>query len=173
VEEATEILSIMDPSRLWVEADVYEKDIARIENGQGVVVSVPAFAGEEFKGVITYIGDVLDPDTRTITVRTEVNNPESRLKPGMFADLTIELSENGTALVVPAGAVLDDEGESLVFVRLEGNRFQPRHVMLGTRENGFVEVTDGLEEGDEVVTRGNFQLKSKLYEAVLEAGHVH
>ena len=56
---------------------------------------------------------------------------------------------------------------------LDGNRFEPRHVSLGTRENGFVEVTSGLEEGEEVVTNGNFQLKSKLYEAVLEAGHVH
>jgi len=173
VEEATEILTIMDLSRLWVEADIYEKDIARVRNGQSVVVSVPAFSGEVFHGVITYIGDVLDPDTRTITVRTEVNNPESKLKPGMFADLTIELSENGTALVVPGNAVLDDKGEYLVFVRMDGNRFQPRHVTLGTRENGFIEITSGLEEGEEVVTNGNFQLKSKLYEAVLEAGHVH
>ena len=68
--------------------------------------------------MITYMGDVLDPDTRTITVRTEVSNPDFKLKPGMFADLTIELSENGTALVVPSAAVLDDEGEALVFVRI-------------------------------------------------------
>jgi len=173
VEEAREILMIMDPSRLWVEADVYEKDIARIRKGQEVVVSVPAYAGDVFRGVITYIGDILDPDTRTITVRTEVNNTDSKLKPGMFADLTIQLSENGMALVVPSQAVLDDAGEFLVFVRIDGNRFEPRHVTVGTRENGSVEVTGGLEVGEEVVTNGNFQLKSKLYEAVLEAGHVH
>jgi len=173
VEEATEILTIMDPSRLWVEADIYEKDISRIRNGQDVVVTVPAYVGDSFNGVITYVGDVLDPETRTITVRTEVSNTDSKLKPGMFADLTIELNQNGMALVVPSDAVLDDEGRSLVFVRHEGNRFEARYVTLGTRENGLVEVTDGLEEGEEVVTNGNFQLKSKLYEAVLEAGHVH
>ncbi len=173
VEEATEILTIMDLSRLWVEADVYEKDIAKIHNGQGVVVSVPAYPGDVFPGVITYVGDILDPDTRTITVRTEVGNTEGKLKPGMFADLNIELSENGTALVVPSSAVLDDEGESLVFVRKDGNRFEPRHVVVGARDNGFIEVTDGLEAGDAVVIDGNFQLKSKLYEAILDAGHVH
>ena len=123
--------------------------------------------------MITYIRDVLDPDTRTITVRTEVNNTEGKLKPGMFADLTIELGENGTALVVPSEAVLDDDGAHLVFVRIDRHRFQPRYVTIGTRENGFVEVTSGLEVGEEVVTKGNFQLKSKLYEAVLEAGHIH
>ncbi len=173
VDESTEILTIMDPSRLWVEADIYEKDIARVKNGQEVVVSVPAYPGDFFHGTITYVGDVLDPDTRTITVRTEVNNVGSKLKPGMFADLRIEVSENGKALAVPSSAVLDDSGENLVFVRREGNRFEPRHVTLGTRENGWVEVTSGLEEGDLIVTKGNFQLKSKLYEAVLEAGHVH
>ena len=90
-----------------------------------------------------------------------------------IADLTIEVNENGTALVVPSSAVLDDEGRSLVFVRHEGNRFEARYVTLGARESGLMEVTGGLEEGEEVVTNGNFQLKSKLYEAVLEAGHVH
>jgi cobalt-zinc-cadmium efflux system membrane fusion protein len=173
VEEATEIMTIMDPSRHWVEADIYEGDVARVSTGQHVVVSVPALGGEEFRGQITYVGDILDPDTRTITVRTEVNNPEEKLKPGMFADLAIQLSLNGEALSVPSAAVLDDEGSSLVFVRIEQDVFEPRHVTLGVRENGWVEVTSGLEAGEEVVVNGNFQLKSKLYEAVLEAGHVH
>jgi cobalt-zinc-cadmium efflux system membrane fusion protein len=173
VEEATEILTIMDPSRLWVEADVYEKDIARIQTGQSAVVTVAAYPEDRFRGQITYIGDVLDPDTRTISVRTEVPNPDGKLKPGMFADLDIEVGENGKALVVPSAAVLDDEGQHLVFVRSGSNQFTPRHVTVGARNNGFIEVVAGLEPGEEVVTNGNFQLKSKLYEAVLEAGHVH
>jgi multidrug efflux pump subunit AcrA (membrane-fusion protein) len=102
-----------------------------------------------------------------------VNNPESKLKPGMFADLTIELSQNGAAVVVPAEAVLDDGGGHLVFIRIDGRRFEPRHVTIGTREGGFVEIASGVDAGEEVVTNGNFQLKSKLYEAILEAGHVH
>ncbi len=173
VDEATEILTIMDLSRVWVEAEIYEKDIARVRNGQHVVIVVPAYPGDSFLGVITYVADVLDPTTRTITVRTGVNNPESKLKPGMFADLTIELSQNGMAVVVPAEAVLDDGGEHLVFIRIDDRLFEPRHVTVGTREGGFVEIASGVDAGEEVVTNGNFQLKSKLYEAILEAGHVH
>ena len=173
VDEATEILTIMDLSRVWVEAEIYEKDIARVRNGQDVVIVVPAYPGDIFLGAITYVGDVLDPNTRTITVRTGVNNTEFKLKPGMFADLTIELSQNGTALVVPAEAVLDDGGEYLVFIRIDDRRFEPRHVTIGTREGSFVEIASGVDVGEEVVTSGNFQLKSKLYEAILEAGHVH
>lgn len=173
VDEATEILTIMDPSRLWVEAEIYEKDIARIRVGQGVEVFVTAYPAETFPGSITYVSDVVDLDTRTITVRTEVANQESKLKPGMFANLVIEVAENGTSPVLPSDAVLDDGGRHLVFIQVEEGSFEPRHVTLGIRTDGFVEVLAGLQTGEEVVTRGNFQLKSKLYEAVLEAGHVH
>jgi cobalt-zinc-cadmium efflux system membrane fusion protein len=173
VDESTEILTLLDPTRLWVEAAIYEKDIARIRAGQKVEVTVPAYPQETFQGTITYISDILDPKTRTITVRTEVPNPELKLKPGMFADLTIELNHNGTALSVPAEAVLDDGGWPMVFVSAEDRRFEPRRVTLGSRSDGFVEIAGGLSPGEAVVTRGNFQLKSKLYETVLEAGHIH
>jgi len=173
VDQATEILTILDLSRVWVEAEIYEKDIARVRNGQDVMIAVPAYPGDTFLGVITYVGDVLDPNTRTLTVRTGVNNTEFKLKPGMFADLTIELSQNGTALAVPADAVLDDQGEQLVFIMTGDHDFEPRYVTTGTREGGFVEIVSGVEVGEEIVTTGNFQLKSKLYEAILKAGHVH
>lgn len=173
VDESTEILTVMDPTLLWVDAEVYEKDIARIEIGQDVVIAVPAYPDQTFQGSITYISDVLSENTRTITVRTEVPNRSGRLKPGMFADVTIELTSNGKALALPTDAVLDDEGRRLVFVRVAENRFQPRHVTTATREGGYVEIVSGIVAGEEVVTTGNFQLKSKLYEAILEAGHVH
>ena len=173
VDESTEILIIMDPTLLWVDAEVYEKDIAQIQTGQDVAIAVPAYPTHVFHGSITYISDVLNEDTRTITVRTEVPNSDNRLKPGMFANVTIELSSNGKALALPAEAVLDDQGEYLVFVQVDSHRFQPRHVTVGVREGGLVEITSGIDVGDEVVTIGNFQLKSKMYEESLEAGHVH
>ncbi len=173
VDESSEILTLLDPTRLWVEAAIYEKDIARIRVGQKAEVTVPAYPEEVFQGTITYISDLLDPETRTITVRTEVPNPDLKLKPGMFADLTIELTHNGEALAVPAEAVLDDGGWPMVFVAADNRRFEPRRVTLGSRSDGFVEIAGGLSPGESVVTRGNFQLKSKLYETVLEAGHVH
>jgi cobalt-zinc-cadmium efflux system membrane fusion protein len=173
VDESTEILTIMDPRMLWVDAEIYEKDIAKLRTGQDVAISVPAYPNSTFNGNITYISDMLDDNTRTITVRTEVPNADNRLKPGMFADVTIELDTNGGAIAVPVGAVLDDEGARLVFIRTGPNRFEPRHVTTGTKEDGFVEITSGIEVGEEIVTTGNFQLKSKLYEALLEAGHTH
>jgi len=173
VDESTEILTIMDPTLLWVDAEIYEKDIARVRTGQDVAISVPAYPTDTFHGSITYISDVLNADTRTITVRTEVPNTDNRLKPGMFANVTIELTTNGAAVAVPVEAVLDDQGERLVFVRTGTRQFEPRHVTTGTREGGFVEIANGIEVGEEVVTIGNFQLKSKLYEAILAAGHIH
>ncbi len=173
VDESTEILTIMDPSLLWVDAEIYEKDIARVRTGQEVAITVTAYPGQIFRGSIAYVSDVLNEDTRTITVRTEVPNPGERLKPGMFANVTIELENSGSVISVPAEAVLEDQGEYLLFVQTGGDRFQPRHVEIGIREGGLVEIVGGLEVGEAVVTRGNFQLKSKLYEAVLEAGHIH
>ncbi|MFH1610176.1 MAG: efflux transporter periplasmic adaptor subunit, partial [Candidatus Bipolaricaulota bacterium] len=96
-----------------------------------------------------------------------------KLKPGMFADLTIELSQNGKALAIPAEAVLDDGGWSMVFVQTGPGRFVPRLVTLGVGQGGFLEIAEGLEEGEAVVLRGNFQLKSKLNEAILHAAHIH
>lgn len=173
VDESTEILTLMDLTRLWVEAELYEKDISAIQVGQRAEIQVPAYPEDTFEGTITYIGDVLDPETRSITVRTEVNNSGFKLKPGMFANLNIELHRNGTALTVPFEAVLDDQGAQFLFVRLGTHEFQPRLVTVGARENGFIEITAGLAEGETVVTNGNFQLKSKLYEAILKAGSVH
>ncbi len=173
VDQSTEILTIMDPTRLWVEAAIYEKDIAKVKVGQKAEVTVPAYPDETFQGTITYVSDILDPETHTITVRTEVANPDLKLKPGMFANLTIELSQNGAALSVPSEAVLDDRGWSMVFVKREGLRFEPRLVKLGAHEGSFVEILGGLEAGERVATKGNFQLKSKLFEAVLASGNVH
>ncbi len=173
VDETTEILTIMDPSLLWVEAAIYERDISKIRTGQEVELTVPAYPSDIFRGKISYISDVLHPETRTITVRTEVTNTDLKLKPGMFADLTIELNQNGHAIAVPSEAVLDDHGLPFVFVVHEGHHFQPRLVGVGASGDGYTQIVSGLEVGDEVVTQGNFQLKSKLYEAVLEAGHIH
>ncbi|NNM03483.1 MAG: efflux RND transporter periplasmic adaptor subunit [Gemmatimonadetes bacterium] len=173
VDETTEILTIMNPTTLWAEAEIYERDISRVRTGQAVEVAVPAFPDDVFRGTISYIADVLHPETRTITVRTEVANTDLKLKPGMFADLVIELNENGHAVSVPDAAVLDDHGLPFVFVVHDGHHFLPRLVTTGASGGGYVEIVRGLELGDQVVTRGNFQLKSKLYEAVLEAGHIH
>jgi cobalt-zinc-cadmium efflux system membrane fusion protein len=171
VDQSTEILTLMDPTILWVDAEIYERDIARVRPGQEVELSVPAYAGETFGGRISYVGDVLKEDTRTVTVRTEVENRDHRLKPGMFADVRISLGGTRRALNVPEEAVLDDQQERIVFVAVDDG-YLPRTVEVGARDDGYVEILQGLSEGERVVTVGCFQLKSKLHEDRTTA-HAH
>ncbi len=172
VDETTELLTIMDPSLLWVDAEIYEKDIAKIQIGLKVTITVPAYKGKTFSGRVSYIGDMLNDDSRTLTVRTEVKNTQNKLKPGMFANLTISLNQNNEALAVPLSALLADKGQQLIFIKSNGKYF-PHVVQTGTRTDGFVEIVSGLQEGDTVVISGNFSLKSKLYEENLKSSGVH
>ena len=172
VDQETEILTIMDPSVLYIHADIYERDIAKIRIGQEVEVSVPAYPGETFKGKISFIGDVLNEETRTITVRSEVENREYKLKPGMFADINIFLNHQNEALVLPIEAVLDEKDENIVFLKVAG-KYIPQIVEIGIRNGDYVEILAGIQEGSEVVTKGNFQLKSKLYDEILKKAGIH
>lgn len=172
VDQETEILTILDPSLLCVNAEIYERDIAKIRIGQQVEVSVPAYPGETFGGKISYISDVLNEETRTITVRSEVQNREYKLKPGMFADIKIFLNHQDKALVLPADAILDERDDKIVFLKIQG-KYLPQIVELGSRDRNYVEILAGIQEGDEVVTKGNFQLKSKLYDEILKKAGIH
>jgi cobalt-zinc-cadmium efflux system membrane fusion protein len=172
IDQETEILTIMDPTLLWIDAEIYEKDIAKIRIGQEVEATVPAYPDETFKGKITYISDVLKEETRTITVRTEVENKSYKLKPGMFADIKIFFNQQSKVLVLPKEAILDDKDEKIVFIKKEG-KYMPLVVIIGAQEKGHVEIIRGIKEGDEVVTKGNFQLKSKLYDEILKKAGVH
>ncbi|MBN1272713.1 MAG: efflux RND transporter periplasmic adaptor subunit [Candidatus Aminicenantes bacterium] len=172
VDQETEILVIMDPSLLCVDAEIYEKDISKVRTGQKVEISVPAYPGESFVGNICFVGDVLNEETRTITVRAEVNNKDFKLKPGMFADISIYLNHETETLVVPFEAVLDEKEDKIVFVK-EGSKYTLRLVKTGIREAGYLEILQGLKIGEVVVTKGNYQLKSKLYDEILKKGHIH
>jgi len=172
VDQSSEIMTILDPRLLWVDAEIYEKDIAKIRIGQNVEVSVPAYPGETFNGTICYVSDILKEDTRTITVRTEVENMGYKLKPGMFATIKIYLNHLSDSLVVPESAVLDDKDEKIVFIKREG-KFFPQAVETGVKEKGFIEILSGLSEGDDIVTKGSYQLKSKLYDEILKKAGIH
>ncbi len=172
IDQGTEILILLDPTVLCIDAEIYEKDVAKTRIGQGVEVAVPAYPGEKFTGKISYISDVLKEETRTITVRTEVENRKYKLKPGMFADITIFLNHQTEALVVPEEAILDEKDEKLIFLSSDG-KYLPVIVEIGTKEGGYVEILRGLQEGNEVVTKGNYQLKSKLYDEILKKAGVH
>jgi cobalt-zinc-cadmium efflux system membrane fusion protein len=172
IDQGTEILTILNPTVLCIDAEIYEKDVAKVRIGQDVEVSVPAYPGESFMGKIRFISDVLKEETRTITVRTEVENREFKLKPGMFADIKIYLNHQTEVLVVSEEALLDEKDEKLVFLKKNG-KYLPVIVEIGIQESGYVEILKGILEGDEVVTKGNYQLKSKLYDEILKKAGIH
>lgn len=133
---------------------------------------VHAYPDEVFNGRIQYVGDIFKEDTRTITVHTEVANTDYKLKPGMFADITIHLKHHDRVIALPKSAILDDKDLELVFVS-RGDEYMPLIVETGIRQGDFVQILAGIREGDVVVTNGNFQLKSKMYQDLLSHGQAH
>lgn len=172
VDPATEIIRIVDIRSLWVDAEIYERDLAKVKDDQRVEIRVPAYPGEKFTGTVTYIGDLVDEETRTITVRTEVANDDRRLKPGMFADINLLLNGGEPVLTVPATAVLEERRRQVVFVK-EQDGFRRREVKTMPLEGEYLRVVKGLAAGEEVVTQGNHQLRSVLERETLEAAHDH
>jgi cobalt-zinc-cadmium efflux system membrane fusion protein len=157
VDTAANLFKIIDISRVWIDANVFEKDLERIRNGQDVRLTVPAFPQSKFSGRVIYVSSVVDPESRTVKVRTEVTNVDDRLKPDMFANVEIVTDLNRSAISVPQSAVLDDGGKSVVFV-VDGNGYKKKMVTAGIKGNDRVEILDGLSAGDKVVVKGNYLL---------------
>jgi cobalt-zinc-cadmium efflux system membrane fusion protein len=172
VDQSTEIMKIIDPTLLWVDGEVYEKDIAKVGIGQEVAVTVLAYPEEVFRGKVNYISDLVSEETRTITVRAEVANDQYRLKPGMFADIRIFLDGGQQRLAIPSAAVLEEGRQKIVFVQ-EGDSFVCREVEVGIANGDYQEVLKGLGAGEKVVIEGNHQLKSEMQGEVLRAAEVH
>jgi len=151
------LFKIIDLSRVWIDANVFEKDLERVRFGQEVKVAVTAFPGASFAGKVILISSVVDPETRSVKVRTEVPNPDGRLKPDMFANVQIFTDLHRSAISIPQSAVLNDDGKTVVFVS-EGNGYQKRGVTAGLQDNDRVEIIEGLTAGDKVVVKGNYLL---------------
>ena len=151
------LFKIIDLSRVWIDANVFEKDLERVRIGQLVNIKVPAFPDATFTGRVILISTTIDPDTRTVQVRTEVANPDGRLKPDMFANVEIVTAGRRQAISVPLAAVLDEGGRSVVFIA-DGNNYTKKEVTLGLKSDDRVEIVQGLNAGDKVVTKGNYLL---------------
>ena len=165
VTPADQLFTVADLNRVWLELSVYERDLRRISVGQTVEVTAAAFPTRAFTGRIVYVGDILDPDTRTVRARVELPNPDGALRPGMFATASIELGGTGlSAALVPLDAVQELEGRKVVFVPTgEPRQFRaiPIEVSEQTHESGVL-VLSGIAPGDQVVTSGAFLLRSEL-----------
>lgn len=162
VEAGKAVITVADLSHVWVQAEVYEKDLGRIRIGQDAIIHVDTYSDESFTGRITYISDVLDPQTRTARVRCEVPNKDGRLKANMFANIELPTTFSKQALAVPSSAFQEVEGKSVVFVQTGPTSFALRPVEKGVTVNGLSEIVRGVRAGDRVVTQGAFHLKSIL-----------
>lgn len=167
VETMEKLFVVADLTDVWVTAVIPEKDIPYIHSdqsgtGQSVEVHVAAYPGQTFQGRITYVGDVLDPATRTMRLRLELPNPERKLKPAMYATVRVYSEPEPNALLIPEAAVQRDRDRQFVFVQREPTVFEARDVKLGTSNGHDIKVQDGLREGESIVTNGAFVLKSEL-----------
>ena len=162
VEPGKEMFTVADLSKVWVQAEVYEKDLGRIRLGRDAAIRVDTYPGETFSGRVAYISDALDPQTRTARVRCEVENREMRLKTDMFANIELPTKFSKQALAVPSTALQDVEGKNVVFVQHSPTKFEARQVEKGVTINGQTEIVGGLSAGEKVVVQGAFHLKSIL-----------
>ena len=168
VETTEKLFVVADLSNVWVTAVIPEKDIPYIRPdltgpGQTVEVHVAAYPGQVFHGRITYVGDVLDPATRTMRLRLELPNPERKLKPAMYASVRVYSEPEPNVLLIPEAAVQRDRDRQFVFVQREPTLFEARDVKLGPSNGQDIKVLDGLLEGESIVTNGSFVLKSELF----------
>lgn len=160
------LLRIADLSRVWIEAEVYEADVALVEPGMSASVSLSYLPGEPIEGRVDYVYPYLEGGTRTGRLRIALNNPQGRLRPDMYAEVRLAVAL-GERLAVPEEAVLIAGERRFVFEDLGKGRLAPRRVTTGRRSEGWVEILEGLEPGDRVVTSGNFLVAA---ESRLKAG---
>lgn len=162
VDENATAFKIINISKICAEAQIYEKDMPRISGKPAVSFTSSVFTNTEFKGNLTYISQSVDEKTRTLIVRASIINTGSKLKPQMFGELKIPVSRNAKAIVVPADAVINENGKYYVFIQTGDTSFEKKDVRIGIKNGNMMEITEGLKEKDKVVVKGAFYLKSEL-----------
>lgn len=160
IQPAAALFTVADLSRVWVLAEVPEHQVSNVQVGQRVLIEVPALGNKSLEGQLVYVGDIVNPERRTVTVRTKVDNTDRSLKPAMLATMLIE-SKAEEKLVVPASAVVTESNETYVLREQDKGRFQMAKVSVGPEYDGMRVVESGLKQGDKVVTEGAFHLNNE------------
>lgn len=163
------LFAVADLSTVLVRADFPEQQAGRLQTGLGVEVRVSAYPELVFRGTITYVGAIIDPTTRTVTARLNLPNPDRRLRPEMFAEVTL-LTPEQPVLAAPRAALQQVGPRTMVFIVRGPRRFESREVKIGASSNDYVEIKAGLEDGDEVVTEGSYALKSEALREQMPMG---
>lgn len=155
-----ELFTVTDLSRIWIEADLYEYEARSVRQGQEAVLAPAGDPGLRLKGRVAYVYPTLSPESRTIKARFEFPNQGMRLKPGMYADVSLNLAAE-TGVSIPDSALLETGVRQIVFVDQGGGNFEPREVKVGVRGDGKAQILSGVKEGEMVAVRANFLLDSE------------
>jgi RND family efflux transporter MFP subunit len=166
VEPSKPLMKVVDPNRVWIQANVYEVDLDAVRGSRSATFSVPSYPGETFRidggarGRLLTVGAAVDPKNRTVPVIFEVENPGGRLKDGMFATIRIDTRENRECVTVPRSAIYDDAGRKYFYIFRGGESFEQREATTGIETSERIEVKAGLNPGDRVVVQGLRQLRT-------------
>lgn len=172
IRSGDRLFNLSSLSSVWINADIYEKDIAHVRVNQDAEITSPAYPGETFIGKVAFISPVLDDTTRTVRVRVELDNPEGKLRPNMFVNAAIKVPL-GESVVIPETALLDSGDTQVVFLAQNDRTFVRREVAAGYYANGYVQIKRGVEAGDYVVSAAAFLIDSqtKLGDFSSHGGH--
>ena len=180
VDSETKLFTLEDLSRVWIVASAFEEQMQSVRTGQTGRVRLDAFPGQAFEGQVTLVGYEVDPESRALGVRLELENPALPewpegypLRPGMFGSVDLVIARTEARILVPESAIVHEDEGDFVFVRTAPGTFERRHVELGPPSGDVVEVREGVEPGDEVAVAGTFHLKSALRKGELGEGHSH
>ena len=171
-----ELFTIARLDSLWLFLQVFEKDLHAVREGAAVALTCESHPDHQFTGTVDFVGEVLDPHSRTVQARAVIENPDGKLKPGMFVYASIdagdEQGDDAPRLAIPVPAVATVDGRDVVFVQTDERTFDVRPVIIGEASRGWVEIRSGLAEGEIIAVQGVFTLKSEVLKGGL-AGHDH
>ncbi|MDE3269566.1 MAG: efflux RND transporter periplasmic adaptor subunit [Pseudomonadota bacterium] len=166
-QEGAKLFEVYDLSKVWVELDVYEQDINLVKTGQEVSLRFIALPNTEISGAIDFISPFLNSASRTLKIRTTIDNSMGKLKPGMIAEATLQVKLDGEPIVVPRSAVIDTGKRQVVWVKVPHTApayrhvYQARVITSGYQTSEYLEITSGLAVGEQVVLEGNFLLDAQ------------
>jgi len=167
VQPAEELFIVADLSHVWAVAEVPEQQVGLIQEGEEVMIEIPALNNRQFKGKLIYVGDIVNPQTRTVTVRTDLENTDDTIKPDMLVSMVVQ-SLPTPKLAVPMQGIVRENDRDHVFVQIAPNKFRLREVVLGPEFQGMATVESGVVAGDVVVADGAFHVNNERKRKELE-----
>ncbi|HEY3300900.1 MAG TPA: efflux RND transporter periplasmic adaptor subunit [Methylophilaceae bacterium] len=167
VQPAEELFVVADLSHVWAVAEVPEQQIDLIQKNEEVNIEIPALDNQQMTGRLIFVGDVVNPQTRTVTVRTDIDNSAHNIKPAMLVSMVVQ-SKSSPKTAIPEQSVIRENDKNYVFVQIAPNQYRLREVTLGIEYNGFIAVSSGVTEGEVIVSEGAFHLNNERKRKELE-----